>query len=221
VTLFGVQSRAQSQDLCNKLIIKPLPVLSRKLVKLDPEPVYEDLNEDKPDTNKYLVYVYTGTEIEATGMDLEEVLFYVIPRTSKWEKKGRDTNCLSKNPADCMIWCLVDEPGKQESFRIVMDTTQTPHFVAREMRGEITLVKAEEEGFGALSYLQILCPDQVDAAFVARLQSALRDAGYKCGTDATEINRAISKALHKYQLDHDLMVGELDVETLSELGFRF
>jgi hypothetical protein len=192
VALFGVQSRAHSQDLCNKLIIKPLPVHRRVLVKQDPD-VYEDMGEFKPDTNKYIVYVYTGTEIEATGMDLEEVLFYVIPRTS----------------------------GKQESLRIVMDTMQTPHFVAREMRGVITLVKTAAEGFGALSYLQILCPDQVNAAFVARLQNALRNAGYKCGTDATEMNRAISKALHKYQEDHDLLVGELDVETLSALGLRF
>jgi hypothetical protein len=191
VALFGVQSRAQSQDLCTKLIIKPLPVHKRVLVKQDPD-VYEDMGEFKPDTNKYIVYVYTGTEIEATGMDLEEVLFYAIPRTS----------------------------GKQESFRVVMDTMQTPHFVAREMRGTFTLVKTEKEGFGALSYMQILCPDQVNAAFVARLQNALRDAGYKCGSNATEMNRSISKALHKYQEDHDLLVGELDAETLSELGLR-
>jgi len=38
------------------------------------------------------------------------------PATTKWVKKKADRNCLSANPDDCLVWCLVEVPA---TFRTV------------------------------------------------------------------------------------------------------
>jgi len=40
----------------------------------------------------------------------------VKPASTKWVKKKADRNCLSANPDDCLVWCLVEEPAQ---FRTV------------------------------------------------------------------------------------------------------
>ena len=32
----------------------------------------------------------------------------VSPASTKWVKKKADKNCLSANPDDCLVWCLVE-----------------------------------------------------------------------------------------------------------------
>jgi len=33
------------------------------------------------------------------------------PATTRWEKKRADKNCLSANPDDCLVWCVVEIPA--------------------------------------------------------------------------------------------------------------
>ena len=35
----------------------------------------------------------------------------VSPATTRWEKREGDTACLSANPEDCRVWCLVNVPA--------------------------------------------------------------------------------------------------------------
>ncbi len=35
--------------------------------------------------------------------------------TTKWVKKRGDANCLSQNPDDCMVWCLVEVPAQYQT----------------------------------------------------------------------------------------------------------
>jgi hypothetical protein len=34
------------------------------------------------------------------------------PASTKWVKKKADKNCLSANPDDCLVWCLVETPAQ-------------------------------------------------------------------------------------------------------------
>ena len=36
----------------------------------------------------------------------------VSPATTKWVKKKADRNCLSADPEDCLVWCLVEVPAQ-------------------------------------------------------------------------------------------------------------
>ncbi len=46
------------------------------------------------------------------SIEIEEVETIPIePATAKWVRKKVDENCLSRNPDDCLIWCLVEVPA--------------------------------------------------------------------------------------------------------------
>jgi hypothetical protein len=39
-----------------------------------------------------------------------------VPPTTKWVKKKADFNCLSANPDDCLVWCLVEVPAEYQTL---------------------------------------------------------------------------------------------------------
>ncbi len=40
----------------------------------------------------------------------------VTPATTKWVQKKADPNCLSADPNDCLVWCLVEVPATYKSI---------------------------------------------------------------------------------------------------------
>ena len=38
------------------------------------------------------------------------------PATTKWERRKADRNCLSQDPNDCLVWCLVQIPAVTETI---------------------------------------------------------------------------------------------------------
>ncbi|MBX2872140.1 MAG: peptidoglycan-binding protein [Saprospiraceae bacterium] len=46
----------------------------------------------------------------------ETVFVQVKAPTQRWEKRKADANCLSADPEDCLVWCLVDVPEVKERF---------------------------------------------------------------------------------------------------------
>jgi len=38
------------------------------------------------------------------------------PASTKWVKKKADRNCLSANPEDCLVWCLVEVPAQYRTI---------------------------------------------------------------------------------------------------------
>ncbi len=55
-----------------------------------------------------------GTRIERVPAQFETVKESILtsPATTKWEKRKTDANCLSANPDDCLVWCLVEVPAQ-------------------------------------------------------------------------------------------------------------
>jgi len=39
----------------------------------------------------------------------------VSPASTKWVKRKADRNCLSANPDDCLVWCLVEVPAEYKT----------------------------------------------------------------------------------------------------------
>lgn len=39
----------------------------------------------------------------------------VSPATTKWVKRKADANCLSADPNDCLVWCLVEVPAQYQT----------------------------------------------------------------------------------------------------------
>jgi hypothetical protein len=96
-----------------------------------------------------------------------------------------------------------------------------PHQIGQLfIQSPLIIPSQSTEAWGAVQIREVLRPQSCDAAFITGLQNALRKAGYKCGSDATELNAKIMKALNKYQKENDLAVGLLDFETLRSLGVK-
>ncbi len=57
-----------------------------------------------------------GTRSVCTPMTYktESEQIEVSPATTKWVRRKADRNCLSADPNDCLVWCLVEVPAKTE-----------------------------------------------------------------------------------------------------------
>jgi hypothetical protein len=57
-------------------------------------------------------------ELEALPRVFESVLerVEVRPATTKWVRKKADRDCLSADPEDCFVWCMVEIPAQYQSI---------------------------------------------------------------------------------------------------------
>jgi len=58
--------------------------------------------------------VFTGKDTSNYYFGIIETL--VSPAISKWVKTKVNRNCLSVNPEDCFVWCLVKSPAQIEEI---------------------------------------------------------------------------------------------------------
>lgn len=58
------------------------------------------------------------TDIEVADYIWDDEVFFeeVKGPTTKWVKRKADKNCLSENPEDCLVWCLVEVPAEKKRF---------------------------------------------------------------------------------------------------------
>lgn len=58
-----------------------------------------------------------GTKIERQPAKYENQTEQVLvsPASTKWVKKKADANCLSADPDDCLVWCLVEIPAQYKT----------------------------------------------------------------------------------------------------------
>ncbi|MFK7980093.1 MAG: peptidoglycan-binding protein [Saprospiraceae bacterium] len=63
-----------------------------------------------------------SVELERVPMKYETTTerVEVSPASTKWVKRKADRNCLSANPDDCLVWCLVEVPAE---YKTVTKTT--------------------------------------------------------------------------------------------------
>ena len=58
---------------------------------------------------------YTKYEKKPAQYKTETETIEVSPASQKWVKKKSGDNCLSADPEDCMIWCLVEVPAQYKT----------------------------------------------------------------------------------------------------------
>lgn len=58
-----------------------------------------------------------SVELERVPMKYETMTerVEVSPASTKWVKRKADRNCLSANPDDCLVWCLVEVPAEYKT----------------------------------------------------------------------------------------------------------
>lgn len=170
----------------------------------------------------------------------EEVL--VTPAYEKWVKGKADKNCLSQDPKDCEVWCLYKIPAEYK--KVTKKVELTPSGTRQEEVPAQTkvvprrvLVEAERvnqvevpatfktvkkkvliKKGGFDDWKEVLCEAYVTEAKISEIQNALVREGYDPGPVDNKMGTKTKDALIKYQEDHGLPIGNLNMETLKALG---
>jgi hypothetical protein len=153
-----------------------------------------------------LIPVYTGKDEDIDG--IERVRIEMTPKSEKWVKRiAKD--CLSRDPNDCTIWCLVDVPAEYKLFYLVQDTNLVKDFELRALAEYTTEEKLVTD------FVEVVCPEYQNAVFKRELNIALRRKGY---ATKSEDDKYLKKELLRYQRNHNLPVGGYNLPTMQHLG---
>lgn len=195
--------------------------------------VYDTVVITPASTKKY--------QVPAQYETIEEQVM-VTPVTTKWVKGKADAGCLSANPADCQVMCLVEVPAvyktitkevlKNQAYTREETTPMQYKIVSKEV-----LVQAEKyvtietpasyktvqkrvvsEKGGYEIWREILCGDDLTVEKIIQIQKALLAKGYNPGPIDDVFGPLTKAALIQYQKDKGLPVGNLNLETLKSLG---
>ena len=220
-------------DYVNETVIdQPKLIKQLKLPALY-KTVYDTVVISPATTRKYTV----PAEYETVR---EQVM--VTPTTSKWVKGKADAGCLSANPADCQVMCLVEVPAvyKTVDKKILKNQAYTGQttipmqykIVTREVLVESERIVQTEtpatyktvqkrvlvEKGGYQVWREILCGNDLTTDKIIQIQQALKAKGYNPGPIDDVFGPLTKSALIQYQKDKGLPVGNLNLETLRSLG---
>lgn len=160
--------------------------------------------------------VYVGAEND-TKVKRGEKEYVLTQKSTAWVKKKADRNCLSPNPDDCLVWCLVEIPEEKISRMVVLDTSATSNY-----KMERIVFKEIQQKGGYTKWFEVLCEKEINETFVSDLHNKLFVHQFlEELPEVAEFSKQTKAALVAYQRDHGLPVGNLDFETLAHLGIDY
>lgn len=157
--------------------------------------------------------VFTGDE-KTENVDLETIEIVTKPGGSKWVKKP-SPNCRSKDPKDCLVWCLEENPAETKTLKVVKDINQTSNY-----KTETVVIKTLQQKGGFTEWKEVVCSNNITLRLIQQVQQALITEGYYRGELAISayLDNPTKAALTSYQKEMELPVGNLDFETLNLLN---
>jgi len=156
--------------------------------------------------------IYTG---DANDENVEVVQKEIViqPATTKWEKKMADRNCLSRDPDDCLVWCLVEVKPIVRTVTLLADTTQSQNYETEKIEREVKRIKGR-----SFEWEEVLCEEEVNPAVISEIQNALKANRYYDGEISGQLDFETKDAMREFQEYNNLPIGQFDLETLDALG---
>ena len=152
------------------------------------------------------LYVYHGID---PNIETQEFTVMLKTGKTKWEKRKADRNCLSANPEDCLVWCLVEDSAPM-IYDIVKDTSTTTEWYPYKY---IILEK------GQTKKVQVLCKDELSKELLVALKTKLYKLGYdiKPHKNYKKLKGKFMKEFKLFQEDYELPGGKWTVEAMEFL----
>ncbi len=166
----------------------------------------------------------------------------VSPTTTKWVKGKANAGCLSADPNDCQVMCLVEVPAqyttvskkvlKHEAYSRTITVPMEYKIVAKQVKTQneryteqvipATYKNIQERVLvkkgGYQGWREILCGSDLTSSKISSIQRALKAAGFNPGPIDNVFGTKTKEALKSYQRAKGLPVGNLNLETLKSLG---
>lgn len=199
-------------------------------------------------------YVYDTTVLRPAQKKLEVVpesyttvaeTVMIAPPTTKWVTDKIDPNCLSEDPADCRVVCLVEVPAKYTTYErrvletqsytreinvpaeIKISTKKVLKSAARTEEYEVpatfkTVMKRVVKKKGYVEWKEVLCSEQINASLIKKVQKALNDSGYEAGAVDGVWGTQTANAIVKYAQDKGLPVSKhINLDVCKALGVDY
>jgi len=157
---------------------------------------------------------YTGTNTEQA--DVSAISVVTKAGGQRWVKKKADRNCLTADPEDCLVWCLVKLDDETETFFQVIDTSIVKDFKERQVIKQKFISKG-----GQAEWVETLCENEISSSFIKRFQEVLLDEGMLGDLPRMgSIDENTKMALVQYQGKYNLPNGGLNLITLEYMGVK-
>lgn len=164
--------------------------------------------------DEYKLPIYTGEPNDE--IELKELTYYSEKPKTDWVKKKATRNCLSPNPEDCLVWCLVEVPGKKEKVWVVVKPEQTDE-IDWQVFTKDQLVHMDDFFQRKEVYCQL--PNKRMSRNICK---ALQAEGYMTDSKCKmrKLTDELAKGLLDFQTDNSLFTGGLSLETLDQLAIK-
>lgn len=160
--------------------------------------------------------VYTGDETQE-NVELEIKTIVVQEKSKNWVKKKADRNCMAPDPDDCLVWCLVETPRKEETLTLLVDTTQSKNF---ELKKIYKNTNPDPTVKGTTEWKEVVCEKDVTASLISQIQTALRSKLIYNNEVNGKFDAVTKQAIRDFQIKNNLPQGQLDLESLKALGIE-
>lgn len=152
---------------------------------------------------------YTGDDYDDPNVR-KDTLILQEPR-QVWVKK-EDQQGESK-------WILEDEAGQYIDYYTIVDTSLSKEFIINNNFEKEVIVKKG----GYTAWQEVVCDNDISPKLYSDIYDVLILKGYVSENENQErgtFGASIKQGLVQYQKDHDLPVGQLNLETIKHLGIK-
>jgi len=173
---------------------------------------------EMPDTyeiHREEYYLFTG-DPENTEVEIRNVEVVISEGGKQWVKKKADKNCLSSDPEDCMVWCLVDTPREVENYSLVVDPKTTDEYELYTKETKELISKG-----GQIEWREVICEGNMSNSLITQVQNVLSTGGYYFGDIDGQMDKGVNLALRNYQIQNQLAIGHLTLESLDVMGVDY
>ena len=180
-------------------------------------PVSPDNDKFGVKVEKYPVYI--GERPKKVKVTTKKII--TTPAEKEWVKKKTDRNCLSADPNDCLVWCLVNTTEEES---ITIDVLKKPNklndheWEYKEVK--VNYKKSDSHSSGGTAWYEVVCANDITPDLITKVQHVLSVKGFDAEADSGVLDAKTKSALSKYQKANALPVGQLDVQTLTSLGVK-
>jgi len=156
-------------------------------------------------------YIFTGTD--TTGLNVSYTKITIMEGRKELVKKRKAGDCLSPNPADCMVEVLEEIPPVSMNLYTLPNIEKTTEYDIRKEK--IRIVKSQ----GGQTEEAVVCPKNRSAKLIKKVQSALIKSGYPLVENGI-LDPATKLSITDFQKSKGLPYGDLTLSTLSALGVK-
>jgi len=161
------------------------------------------------------IFLFTG-DPDFTDVEIETKEIVVKEGGTEWVKKKADKNCLSANPDDCLVWCLVEVDRVVESYVVVVDTSATDEYETFIREDKVLL---ERGGFS--EWQEVVCQEKMTNDLIADVQNYLYKHKFYFGDADGLMDKGVQEAMSNFQLENQLAIGQVTLETLDVMGISY